>query len=155
MPRSKNAARTWNWRKHSTQGRLGNQVTWHFRGVWEFKLTAEFAGFLSEVFCDLLDGVKIRTTASWEPRFRWTWKRHALTNAVCKPTVLLLKESAIKLTQAKRVKQVIGFPWDGNIRCRMSKNSVSVIARCWFSQKHQKKHFSSVLYQTDLTLNEI
>lgn len=69
MQRSENAHATDS--KHSTQGRPGNQMTWHFRGDWEFKLKAEFAGFLSEVFVDLFDGVKIRTPASREPRFKW------------------------------------------------------------------------------------
>lgn len=42
---------------------------WHFRGDREFKPTAEFGGFSSEVFVDVHEGVKIRTPGFAEQRY--------------------------------------------------------------------------------------
>lgn len=58
--------------KYSLQNAEHN---YDFRGELEFKLTAEFSGFLLEVFVDLLAGVKIRTPSSQNRDLSWRGTR--------------------------------------------------------------------------------
>lgn len=110
---------------HATDANVQHKDVWVTKrlGISEVILSSNLQQSSVDFYWRSLS-MKISTPASqnWDLSWRSTQSKVVfLANAVCKPTDLLLKESEIKQTQAKLVKQVVRFLWDGNIGVERAK----------------------------------